>query len=187
MTRIIGGHAGSRALVTPGPATRPTSDRVREAWFSKLDAHHALEGARVLDLYAGSGALGLEAASRGATHVTLVDKHPGAIAAMGTNVAAIAPALPHRPTISVVKNPTLTFLASATAHPCDLVFLDPPYDASGEDVDAVLAALMPWLAPHAWVMLERSSRSNPPQWPEGLVALDTKNYGETVLYFAEKS
>lgn len=141
----------------------------------------------MLDLYAGSGALGLEAASRGATHVTLVDKHPGAITAMGTNVASIKPALPHQPTISVVKNSALKFLATATAHPCDLVFLDPPYDASSEDVDAVLGALMPWLAPHAWVMLERSARSSPPQWPQGLAALDTKNYGETVLYFAEKS
>lgn len=141
----------------------------------------------MLDLYAGSGALGLEAASRGATHVTLVDNHPGAITAIGTNLRTITPSLPHGPTVSVVKNSVARFLLGGPAQQCDLVFIDPPYDTPGGDVDQVLVAVLPWLAPHAWVMLERSSRSSPPQWPEGLVALDTKNYGETVIYFGEKS
>lgn len=187
MTRIIGGHAGSLALVTPGATTRPTSDRVREAWFSKLDAHGALEGARVLDLYAGSGALGLEAASRGASHITLVDKHPGPIRAMTTNVRTITPALPHAPTVSVVKNSAMAFVNLGLEGPWDLVFIDPPYDSPGDEIDALLGAVLPWLAPHAWVMVERSSRSSPPRWPEGLLERDTKTYGETVLYFAEKS
>jgi 16S rRNA (guanine966-N2)-methyltransferase len=187
MTRIIGGHAGSLSLVTPGRETRPTSDRVREAWFSKLDAHQALEGATVLDLYAGSGALGLEAASRGATRVTFVDKHPGAIRALTTNVSALSRVLPHAPELSVVSHQVGTFLQRTPPHGCDLVFIDPPYELSSEDVDAVLTAVVRWLAPDAWVMLERSSRSTPPLWPEGLEALDTKVYGETVVYFAKKS
>jgi len=188
MTRIIAGLAGSLALVTPGSATRPTSDRVREAWFSKLDAHGLLDGARVLDLYAGSGALGLEAASRGASSVTLVDNHRAALGAITTNVRTLTPVLTHSPGLRVVKNSAETYLqAPPAAELYDLVFIDPPYDLPSAEVDSVLEALTPWLAPHAWVMLERSSRTSPPLWPKGLGALETKNYGETVLYFAEKS
>lgn len=187
MTRIIAGLAGSLALVTPGSATRPTSDRVREAWFSKLDAHGLLDGARVLDLYAGSGALGLEAASRGASSVTLVDNHRAALGAIATNVGALTPVLTHSPGVKVVKNSVATYLQTPPAELYDLVFIDPPYDVPSAEVDSVLEALTPWLAPHAWVMLERSSRTSPPQWPKGLGALETKNYGETVLYFGEKS
>lgn len=186
MTRIIGGHAGSLSLVTPGLGTRPTSDRVREAWFSKLDAHGALEHARVLDLYAGSGALGLEAASRGATRVTLVDSHPDAVRAMTRNVRSLEGSLPHAPAIEVVKKTVAAFLNSpATAY--DLVFLDPPYDLASADLEAALAALAPWLSADAWVMLERSTRSHPPQWPAGVEGFETKTYGETILYFARAS
>lgn len=187
MTRIIAGLAGSLALVTPGSATRPTSDRVREAWFSKLDANGLLDTARVLDLYAGSGALGLEAASRGARSVTMVDNHRAAITAISTNVRALSPVLTHSPGLTVVKNSVAAFLHSAPAGQYDLVFLDPPYDAPSDEMDSVLDALLPALAPRAWVMLERSSRARPPRWPEGLVALEMKIYGDTVLYFAEKS
>lgn len=187
MTRIIGGHAGSLALVTPGSTTRPTSDRVREAWFSKLDAHDALEGATVLDLYAGSGALGLEAASRGASRVTMVDKLPRAAAAMTSNIAALTPVLRHAPRLRVVPTTVSSFLATTPEELVDLVFIDPPYEEDTAELERIVSALMPWLAPHAWVMIERSTRSLAPAWPEGLLALDTKTYGETVLYFAEKS
>ena len=185
MTRIIGGHAGSLSLRTPGPKTRPTSDRVREAWFSKLDASDALDGARVLDLYAGSGALGLEAASRGAALVTMVEDHPGAISAISANIAAIGAVLPHGPALSATKAQVSTFLRGAPTTSYDLVFIDPPYELATALVDQGLIDLLPWLAPGAWVMVERSTRSEAPQWPQGLTPLDTKKYGETALYFAE--
>jgi 16S rRNA (guanine966-N2)-methyltransferase len=185
MTRIIGGHAGSLSLRTPGPKTRPTSDRVREAWFSKLDASDALEGARALDLYAGSGALGLEAASRGAALVTMVEDYPGAITAITANIAAIGAALPHSPALTVAKAQVSSFLRGTPTLSYDLVFIDPPYELASELVDQVLSDLRPWLAPGAWVMIERSTRSTAPQWPEGLTPLDVKKYGETALYFAE--
>lgn len=184
MTRIISGHAGSLSLRTPGPKTRPTSDRVREAWFSKLDANNALEGARVLDLYAGSGALGLEAASRGAAVVTMVEDHPGAISAITANIAAIANTLPHNPVLGAPQAQVVTFLRGTPTSRYDLVFIDPPYELASSLVDHVVTELLPWLAPGAWVMIERSTRSEPPQWPEGLTPLDTKKYGETTLYFA---
>ncbi len=185
MTRIIGGHAGSLSLRTPGPKTRPTSDRVREAWFSKLDASNALESARVLDLYAGSGALGLEAASRGAALVTMVEDHPGAISAISANIAAIGAVLHHSPALGATKAQVSTFLRGTPSNSYDLVFIDPPYDLDSALLDQVLIELLPWLAPGAWVMVERSTRSPSPQWPEGLTSLDTKKYGETALYFAE--
>ncbi|CAB4563863.1 MAG: 16S rRNA (guanine(966)-N(2))-methyltransferase RsmD [Actinobacteria bacterium] len=185
MTRIIGGHAGSLSLRTPGPRTRPTTDRVREAWFSKLDANNALDSARVLDLYAGSGALGLEAASRGAIVVTMVEEHPAALSAITANIAAIAPTLPHNPLLSAAKTHVLTFLRGKPTVRYDLVFIDPPYELASALVDQVLTELLPWLAPGAWVMMERSTRSEPPQWPQRLTPLDTKKYGETALYFAE--
>ena len=185
MTRIIGGHAGSLSLRTPGPKTRPTSDRVREAWFSKLEANGAIDDARVLDLYAGSGALGLEAASRGATLVTMVDDHPGAISSITANIAAIRDALPHSPDLSAVKAQVATFLRGQPSAGYDLVFIDPPYELASSALDHVVADLAPWLAPGAWVMIERSTRSEPPQWPENLTPLDIKKYGETALYFAE--
>jgi len=185
MTRIIGGHAGSLSLRTPGPKTRPTSDRVREAWFSKLDASDALEGARVLDLYAGSGALGLEAASRGAALVTMVEDHAGAISAISANITAIGAVLPHAPTLGVTKAQVSTFLRATPTTRYELVFIDPPYELDSATLDQILTELLPWLAPGAWVMIERSTRSVAPQWPESLTPLDTKKYGETTLYFAE--
>lgn len=185
MTRIIGGDAGSLGLSTPGASTRPTSDRVREAWFSKLDAHNALEGATVLDLYAGSGALGLEAASRGATLVTMVEDHPGALKAITANITAISPVLAHTPELHAQKTTVSSFLRGNPSVAYDLVFIDPPYELESVALDRVLSDLLPWLAPGAWVMLERSTRSTPPQWPSGLGAIDTKKYGETTLYFAE--
>lgn len=106
---------------------------------------------------------------------------------MATNVAALKDALPHAPTISIHKSTAVSYLARSPEAQFDLVFIDPPYDHSESDIDAVLGALSGWLAPGAWVMLERSSRSTPPEWPEGLEHLDAKTYGETTLYFAEES
>ena len=187
MTRIIGGAAGSLRLATPGSETRPTSDRVREAWFSRLDANRSLRGVLVLDLFAGSGALGLEAASRGAGHITLVDNHSGANRALATNIQALTKALPHNPVFEVAKTTVSQFLARGVNRAYDLVFIDPPYEHETARVDEILGALLPHLAADAWVMVERSTRSTPITWPEGMRELPIKKYGETVLYFAEKS
>ena len=183
MTRIIAGAAGGRPLVVPSAGTRPTSDRVREALFSRLEHLDVLDGARVLDLYAGSGALGLEAASRGARSVALVDHAKPAVAACRRNVATLG-----LPGVEVVPERVLPHLQRRRPlADLDLVFLDPPYDLTDDDLALVLAVLVPHLAPDALVVVERSSRSAEPTWPTGAGALhreDERRYGETVLWFA---
>ncbi|WP_022881120.1 16S rRNA (guanine(966)-N(2))-methyltransferase RsmD [Gryllotalpicola ginsengisoli] len=185
MTRIIAGAAGRVALAVPKAGTRPTSDRVREALFSTLEARDALRGARVLDLYAGSGALGLEAASRGAASVVLVEKNPAAARVAKTNAGLVARAFGRSdaPQIALRTTPVRSYFGSA-AGPFDLVFSDPPYELGESDVAADLAALAPLLAPGALVVVERSARSPEPAWPAGLVPERVKGYGETALWFA---
>lgn len=195
MTRIIGGLAGGRRLRTPeGDATRPTSDRVREALFSAVDAGWGdLEGARVADLFAGSGAVGLEAASRGASEVWLVESDRRTARLIEHNVRELD--LPATVTVSAV--PVLGALAAGSSDtsrrrsaqgPFDLVFLDPPYPLSEDALAAVLGALDDdrWLAEDAWVVVERSSRSPEPRWPAGMVLLRSRRYGETVLWYVRR-
>ena len=184
MTRIISGFAGSLRLAVPPAGTRPTSDRVREAIFSALDARGVLPGARVLDLYAGSGALGLEAASRGAAHVTLVDKATAAHRVTNDNAARIRTAAPRGATLEIVvsSQPVQSFLGGATAT-WDVVFLDPPYDLGGLELVHNLEALVPRLAPDAVVVVERSARDREPGWPDGLQLERRKDYGETAVYY----
>jgi 16S rRNA (guanine966-N2)-methyltransferase len=181
VTRIIAGFAGSITIGVPGAGTRPTSDRVREAIFSALEAREAIHGARVLDLYSGSGALGLEAASRGATHVTLVDLAIEAVRTNATKVLKQAPA-DARPVVLPVARAVQSFLDMAT-DTWDMVFLDPPYSMPSEEVARNLLALAPRLAPGAIVVLERGSRSPEPSWPDGLSFERRKNYGDTTLYW----
>ncbi|CAM3767283.1 16S rRNA (guanine(966)-N(2))-methyltransferase RsmD [Kibdelosporangium persicum] len=176
MTRIVAGTAGGRRLAVPPRGTRPTSERVREALFSAVDALLDLSSARVLDLYAGSGALGLEALSRGAASVTFVEADRNAVAVLRRNVATVG-----LPGTSVVSSKVLTFL-SGEASPFDLVLADPPYDL---DVSAEINALTGWTAPGALVVLEQSVRAAEPVWPAPLAALRTKKYGDTVLHWAE--
>ncbi len=186
MTRIISGFAGSLTLSTPGAGTRPTSDRVREAIFSALDARGVLPGARVLDLFAGSGALGLEAASRGAGHVTLVEHHPDALRVCRKNAALILKNAPHNspPVIEAKGQPVQAFLHSPGGQSWDIVLLDPPYDMPEAEIALTLGILVPRLAPGATVLLERGSRSPEPRWPDGLERDRRKDYGDTTLWWA---
>ena len=183
MTRIIAGFAGSLALTVPKSGTRPTSDRVREAIFSALEAIDAVDGARVLDLYAGSGALGLEAASRGATEVVLVEKDAGAAAVCKRNAALVGARAPRgaAPRIQVMPKAVSSFIGSAVGE-WDLVFIDPPYDLGEADLTAVLVALVPHLDAAATVVLERSTRSPLPELPAALSLQRTKTYGETAVH-----
>ncbi|HEV7207211.1 MAG TPA: 16S rRNA (guanine(966)-N(2))-methyltransferase RsmD [Mycobacteriales bacterium] len=170
MTRIVAGLAGGRRLHTPpGSATRPTADRVREALFSSLGD---LSGLRVLDLYAGSGALGLEALSRGAAISTLVEREPGAAAVIRRNVDELGLS-----GATVVATTVERYLA-LTPEPYDLVLADPPY---AMDLDPVLAALVPWVLSD--VVIERATRGREPQWPAGLAAVRSRKYGDTTLWY----
>lgn len=170
--RVIAGRLGGRRLRAPrGLATRPTSDRVREALFSALGD---LYGTRVLDLYAGTGALGIEALSRGAAHATFVESAHPALAALRDNLAALDLAGVSR----VVAQPALR-AAAALAGPFDLVFADPPYAALAE-VPAVVAALARALAPGARVAVEHAARDAAPELA-GLVGRASRTYGDTAV------
>lgn len=175
MTRIIGGTAGGRQIAVPPTGTRPSTDRVREALFSALEARGALEDAEVLDLFAGSGALGIEALSRGASTAVLVERDPRACAVITSNVgvAGVHGALVRRSAVDAYLR--------RTPGPVDLVFVDPPYT---DPVDDVLARLPRWTRPDAVVVVERDTRSPAPTWPEGLEPEDPRTYGETTLYLA---
>jgi 16S rRNA (guanine966-N2)-methyltransferase len=194
MTRIIAGFAGSLRLAVPASGTRPTSDRVREAIFSALSARDAIEDATILDLYAGSGALGLEAASRGAGRVTLVESARPAAALCRSNAAKVLAAAPPdaRPAIEVSGQAVQVFLTGRTApesglHPgiagWDLVFIDPPYNLGGPELRKTLDALVPLLTPDAIVVLERRTRTAVPELPVGLELERRKEYGDTMLYW----
>lgn len=185
MTRIISGQAGSITLEVPATGTRPTSDRVRESLFSALEAADAIEDASVLDLYAGSGALGLEAASRGASSVDLVERSTPAAAVARRNASKVLGAVSGACTVQVHAASVVMYLQRlAAAHPpFDLVFIDPPYDISEHDLSESLALLAPVLAPGAIVIVERAGRSPEPALPSSLSHLRNKRYGDTALWW----
>ncbi len=187
MTRIVAGSFGGRRITAPpGAGTRPTSDRVREALFSSLEAETDLDGARFADLYAGSGAVGLEALSRGAAHVLLVESDPRAARVIRENVAALRAA----PAARLVTGKVATTLAAGPdGDPYDVVFADPPYALPDDAVAAMLTALVDagWLAPEAMVVVERASRSGPVEWVEGVTGQRSRRYGETTLWYGRRS
>jgi 16S rRNA (guanine966-N2)-methyltransferase len=184
--RIIGGTFGSRTLVAPrGQATRPTSDRVREALFGILESAEVVENARVIDLHAGTGALALEALSRGAAHATLVESSREALDAIRTNVATLGVA---DRTQILAGDALKTVRKLAPAAPFDLVLADPPWALVDQGVPTkVLGALVRAQAvgPRTWVVLEHSARTSPPDGTgiEGLAPFDTRRYGDTALTF----
>lgn len=188
MTRIIGGIAGSRQLVSPAKATRPTSDRIREAIFNRLAARDLIDAARVLDLFAGTGALALEAISRGASSATLVERDGKAAAVCIKNCQLIEKALENEGyrelTTKVIIKSVSAFLNSDSGE-YDLVFIDPPYEVSNQEVQENLTNLLPRLGKSAVIMVERSSRSGMLEIPQGLRMTEEKNYGDTNIYWLE--
>ncbi|MGN7947971.1 16S rRNA (guanine(966)-N(2))-methyltransferase RsmD [Microbacterium sp. 22215] len=183
MTRIIAGKARGARLDVPHAGTRPTSDRVRESLFGALESADAIAGARVLDLYAGSGALGLETLSRGAASADLVEMGREAAAVVRRNVAVLTKA--GLPTARVHQSAVRAFLQRTTG-PYDLVFSDPPYDLEDDAMTADLVSLAPLLSPDALVIIERARRSTPPDLAEaGLDLIREKTYGDTTLWWAE--
>src|ERR1700722_11488080 len=183
MARVIAGEAGGRRLAVPdGRNTRPTSDRARESLFATIAAMlGGLGGARVLDLYAGSGAVGLEALSRGAEHVLLVESGARAARVIRDNVEAIG-----LPGAETVTDRVERVLARAPAEKYDVVFADPPYALPGDEVSAVLQALETngWLAPGALVIVERATRSGPVSWPAGFEPDRTRRAGAATIWYA---
>jgi len=179
MTRIVAGSAGGRIIRVPASGTRPTSDRVREAVFSRLEHLGVLDGARVLDLYAGSGALGLEAASRGAARVTLVESARQAAETCRANAVALG-----FPNVAVAAERVERFLEHPATSKSHLIFIDPPYTLTEGELAAVLAALVERLASRGVVVVERSGRSPEPTWPEEWRRTDERHYGDTVVWYA---
>jgi 16S rRNA (guanine966-N2)-methyltransferase len=188
MTRIIGGIAGSRKLASPAKATRPTSDRIRESMFSRLDSRDALDGARVLDLYAGTGALALEAISRGAVLAHMVERDGKAAAVCVANAKSVQKAITEEDfeaETKVINKSVQSFLAAPTESNFTIVFIDPPYEIDNDEVVSNLDALLPILNSEAIVAVERSSRSEKPEFPSKYELVDEKNYGDTVVYWLE--
>ena len=186
MSRIVAGAAGGLRLGSvPGRGTRPTTDRVKESLFARLAAWGMLDGAQVLDLFAGSGALGCEAASRGAAAVTLVERHAPAVRVCRANVAVVHRALGRDGVVAVHQGSVAAYLADPARGPWDLVLADPPYPLPEQELTAVLAPLAGRLRKGGVVVVERSARSPEPSWPAGLRRFEHGRHGETALWFAE--
>jgi 16S rRNA (guanine(966)-N(2))-methyltransferase RsmD len=188
MTRIVAGTLGGRRIAAPaGDRTRPTSDRVREALFSTLESMVELAGARVADLYAGSGAVGLEALSRGASHVLLVESDARVARVVRQNIAALGVESAARLTTAKVSAALAAGVEGGGGY--DVVFADPPYAVPDEEVTAVQAALVDggWLAADAVVVIERATRSGPLTWVKGITSEHSRRYGETTLWYGRRS
>jgi 16S rRNA (guanine966-N2)-methyltransferase len=187
MTRIIAGAHGGRRLAAPaGATTRPTSDRVREAFFSSLDTMVGLSGARFADLYAGSGAVGLEALSRGAGHALLVEAEAPAARVIRDNIVSLRVGAAAR---LVAARVSQVLSAEPEGGPYDVVFADPPYALGDEEVAEVQHALIDngWLSPDAVVIFERSTRGAALAWVDGITADRSRRYGETTLWYGRRS
>jgi 16S rRNA (guanine966-N2)-methyltransferase len=196
VTRVIAGEAGGRRLAVPvGRTTRPTSDRAREGLFATVRSIAGpLAGKRVLDLYAGSGAVGIEALSRGAAHVLLVESAPSALRTIRANIDAIglsgAAVAAGRVERVLAAGPGQQPAAGPgeqpyDPQPYDMAFADPPYATTEQDVTGMLEALRDngWLAPGALVVVERSSRAAPLRWPAGYRSDKARRYGEVMFWY----
>lgn len=183
MTRVIAGAAGGRRLaVPPGNGTRPTSDRAREGLFSSWESLlGTFSGIRIADLYAGSGAVGLEALSRGAAHALLVEADTRAARTVRENVRALG--LPGAEVRTGKAEQIIT--GPAPEDPYDVVFLDPPYVVTDDDLREILLTLRTqgWLADDGLVTVERSTRGGEFVWPQGFEPLRARRYGEGTLWY----
>lgn len=191
MTRIIAGAHGGRRLSAPaGAQTRPTADRVREAFFSALETMVDLDGARFADLYAGSGAVGLEALSRGATTALLVEADARAARVIRDNIVALRVGDSARLVTGKVAQ---VVALPPEGGPFDVVFADPPYAVPDDEVTELQRALIDnaWLAKDAVVVFERSTRTavrgEPLSWVDGITADRRRRYGETTLWYGRRS
>jgi 16S rRNA (guanine966-N2)-methyltransferase len=188
VTRIVAGSLGGRRLAAPpGSRTRPTSDRVREALFNTLQSVTELADARFADLYAGSGAIGLEACSRGASSVLLVESNPAAARTARANIVTLGVA----DLVSLVVADVSAFLAAGETYggrPYDIVFADPPYATPEAQLVGLQRALLDggWLAADAVVVIERATRSGPVPWVDPITELRTRRYGETTLWYGRR-
>jgi 16S rRNA (guanine966-N2)-methyltransferase len=191
MTRIIAGAHGGRRLAAPaGALTRPTADRVREAFFSALETMTDLADTRFVDLYAGSGAVGLEALSRGASHTLLVEAEAKAARVIRDNIVMLRAGAAAR----LITGRVAAVLATAPeGGPYDVVFADPPYAVADDEITEVQQALLEhgWLTPDAVVVFERSTRTavrgQPLSWVDGITADRSRRYGETTLWYGRRS
>jgi len=191
VTRIVAGQAGGRRLAVPPSGTRPTSDRAREALFSSLESLlHGLAGVRLLDLYAGSGAVGLEAWSRGASRVVLVESAAAAVKVLRTNVTNLRSSQAPGDSgpagkIEVVAAKAERTAADLPASAFDVVFADPPYDLLAVQVAGVLATLAQRGVPRpgAIIVVERATRDKW-AWPLGYAAAHDRKYGDATLHYA---
>lgn len=182
LTRIVAGEARGRRLAVPPRGTRPTTDRVREALFNVLAVRRDYDGLRVLDLYAGSGALGLEALSRGAASVLFVDSDRRAAEVIGRNITAVG-----LPGATVRRGAVATVLAAGAPSPMDLVLADPPYEVPAAEVEQILADLCRngWVDAGSIVVVERAASSPSLNWPDGWIGWPSRRYGDTRLDVAE--
>ena len=179
MTRIIAGSARGRRLLVPPTGTRPTSDRVREAMFSSWQSSlGSMAGTRIADLYSGSGAVGLEALSRGASHALLVELDRKAAEVIKANIASVGLAGAQLRQEDVSRT-----VRTAPSAPYDLMFLDPPYELAREVLEEVLSNLVEqcWLTAGATVVIERAVRTAVLRWPDGFEVAEPKKYGDTAL------
>ena len=187
MTRIIAGSTGGRKLAAPpGALTRPTTDPVREALFSALAAMIDLDGVRFADLYAGSGAVGLESLSRGADHALLVESDPRAARVIRENIATLRAGPAARLVTGKVAQVTA---GPPEGGPYDVVFADPPYAVPDDELAVLQRALVEhgWLADDAVIVVERSRRDRSWAWVDGITADRSKRYGETTLWYGRRS
>jgi len=187
MTRIVGGIAGGRRLAVPsGEVTRPTSDRAREALFSTVDGLTRLVGSHVLDLYAGSGALGLEALSRGAVHALLVEGNRRVADTLEANIGSLKldGAVAMTSEVQALAGTDPAGMPGSSA-PYQIVFADPPYRMPASELSGVLADLhrLGWLAPQAVLVVERSARDDAWVWPTPLHPIRDRRYGEAWLWY----
>lgn len=194
MTRIVAGRAKGRSLAVPAAGTRPTTARIREALFSKLNHWNMMDEARVLDLYAGSGALGLEALSQGAAHCVFVDNAKPAMDVVRANAKATGLA----GQANFYLGDAATYLErarggesslwvgdTADVDTFDLVFVDPPYAFTETQITAIASALAPYLNETSVIVIERSHRAPEPQLPDGLEVFDHRRWGDTTCWFVQ--